>query len=65
MLECDYCNVAWHNKSECLKLEHDAHKMKELSLEPVNEDDDGKWAFPECWEHAMDVYDKLCRHNGK
>ena len=47
-------------------LEHDAHKMKEISFEPVNEEDDGKWACPECgWEHAMEMYDKFSRHNGK
>ena len=46
-------------------LEHDAHKMKELSLEPVNEEDDGKWACPGCWEYAMEMYDKFSRHNGK
>ena len=46
-------------------LEHDAHKMKELSFEPLNEDDDGKWACPGCWEHAMEMYDKFSRHNGK
>ena len=42
LLQCDYCNAAWHNELACLKG----------SPQATSENDGDLWACPACWAEA-------------
>ena len=51
LLECDFCNLVWHNESKCLRGSPPAESEEEGAL----------WACPTCWTSAMRRYESKAK----
>ena len=61
LLECDFCNIAYHNNNNrgCL------FAGKGAQFERIPAEHKGDWACPKCWQEAIKKYSRFKVGNGK